>query len=164
MSVQSRFRLVVASVIAVLMCLPSAALASDEPTAELDGRRIDPALVSEYHCHDFDNPVFRCFGTESELDADMAARRGGGDFGAGYIRAYADAGLSGSSIILTSDVWNLASIGWNNRISSVQSVGFQSGTFHQHAGYGGWGFFVCCGAGYTYVGDAFNDQFSSFDR
>ena len=79
-------------------------------TAELDGRPIALADVSDYHCHDRAYPVIRCFGTAFERDRDEglpeAATKAAMDGDSAeaiaaamdsYVRWYMDANYGGPS-------------------------------------------------------------------
>jgi len=165
MNPHMRRLLVFVSLVAMVMAVsvPVQGSESAPPDAELEGRPIDPIDVGELFCDAIDYPDIECFASHAELDAAIVARLGEGLLESGYIRAYADSNFGGASMALDGDISNLGSIGWNNRISSIRSFGSESGTFYENTGYGGWGYFVCCNQQILYVGDLFNDQFSSFD-
>jgi hypothetical protein len=81
-----------------------------------------------------------------------------------YVRAYADATFGGSSFTFSSDYTNLGAVGWNDRISSYVSLNCGAGEFREHSGYAGFRYAFSCGDQVTYVGDAYNDRFSSVRR
>jgi hypothetical protein len=163
----------------VLVCLalvpitsaPTSAMAGSV-SAVLDGRPIDPDQVGDYYCHDFDYPIIRCYHSSAALDRAVADRADAGGQGTSapnpngaaavnYVRIFADASYGGVSMYLSNAYARLGDIGWNDRISSFKTLASAGGTFWQHTFGGGWGYPFCCLSGVTYVGDAYNDQFSS---
>ncbi len=97
--------------------------------AYLGAEQIPLGTVASYHCHDRDYPVIRCFLTAAERAAEEAApgAGAGGSFGAlaspasflsPYVRWYRDANNAGPSFESYVYEADLASIGWDNQISS----------------------------------------------
>ena len=79
-----------------------------------------------------------------------------------YVIAYRDAGYLGPSIAISRDYDDLRTIGWNDVISSFKAVNGLSGHFATDARNGGRLYpSFCCNVQVTYVGDTWNDQFSS---
>jgi hypothetical protein len=142
---------------------------SADLTAMLDGHRIDLQRVSDYHCHDLDYPVIRCYRSAEDLDraiADRVARDPGsagaeGTAGPAYVRVYTDASYGGTSLLISTPYDHLGSVGWNDRISSFKTLTSAGGSFWQHDLHSGWAYPFCCSSTVPYVGDAYNDQFSS---
>ncbi len=65
---------------------------------------------------------------------------------------------------LSQDYAQLSSIGWNDQISSFQSVNAGAGTFHHDVQMTGLAYPFCCGQIVDNVGSAHNDKFSSVER
>jgi hypothetical protein len=70
-----------------------------------------------------------------------------------------DAG--GTSLLISTPYDHLGSVGWSDRISSFKTLTSTGGTFYQHDLGTGWAYPFCCTGAVPYVGDAYNDQFSS---
>ena len=167
--------------LAALFASPGLVAADDQRhiIADLAGRRIASTAVGDYHCHDFDFPVIHCFTTATEVEAAVAALgvdprpeqppgNGAADalgvLATNYVRIFADAGFAGSSAYLSVNYSNLSSIGWNDRISSFYGMNTARGEFREHEGYGGFTYGFCCNQQVSYVGDSYNDKFSSVRR
>jgi hypothetical protein len=159
-----------ATVITVL--IPSAAAAQTSPIkADFNGRPIPASEVVKYHCSALDYPVIHCYSSQTARDAadarltmPRAANQASSPAvptATGYVIAYVDVSYAGASISLSTNYANLTSIGWNDRISSLKSIGNGSGDFYQNAYYVGWIYGFCCNQAIWYVGDFYNDQFSS---
>jgi len=169
-----RFMHIAAVILAGLALAPAVEGGGDELRAELDGRPIPPTDAGNYYCHDFDYPLIRCYRTAAELE-DAVARRavgrgvdgrdsGQGDVGTtalSYVRVFSDAYFKGMSAYLNQPYDRLGDIGWNDRISSFTALTSAGGRFWQHMYGGGWAYAFCCLQSVGYVGDAYNDQFSS---
>lgn len=117
----------------VALTVSSAGAAAASPggpalVAYLGAGQIPLGTVARYHCHDRDYPLIRCFLTA----ADRAAEEAAPDAGSGsspvlarpasllspYVRWYRDANNSGPSFEAYVYEADLASIGWDNQISS----------------------------------------------
>lgn len=137
--------------------------------ADLDGRRISVSEIPNWFCHDLDFPQIHCYTTAAELESALNnAAPAGPDGVAGvlaavpYVYVYGDAGLQGPNTAIAQAWDNLSWIGWNDKISSFKSINGLSGHFATDAYNNGRlypGF--CCNSFVTYVGDSWNDQFSS---
>jgi hypothetical protein len=156
----------------------SATATAADPTAlraELDGRPIGLADVSRYHCHDRAYPLIRCFDTALERDRDEGVVGAttkpatNGDVAEAitaaaipYVRWYLDANYGGPSFDAYIDYRDLGSVGWNDKISSFQTVLGAHPRWWRDLGFVGtswdWG-----STSVPYVGDAANDRFSSVD-
>jgi len=79
-----RFMHIAAVILAGLALAPAVEGGGDELRAELDGRPIPPTDAGNYHCHDFDYPLIRCYRTAAELE-DAVARRAEGRGIGGYV-------------------------------------------------------------------------------
>ena len=174
-------RLAVLLALAALLASARPVAADDAPQiiADLEGRVIASTEVGEYHCHDFDFPRIHCFTSSAELEAAVAAlgvdpgpqepaSMGSGDglgiLATNYVRIFADASFGGSSAYLSANYSDLSSIGWNDRISSFYGLNSARGEFWEHKGYTGFVYGFCCNQQVSYVGDAYNDKFSSVRR
>ncbi|OGO57652.1 MAG: hypothetical protein A2V85_02790 [Chloroflexi bacterium RBG_16_72_14] len=166
MHARSRWSLVVVGLVALgaLAGWPPAVSGADI-VADLDGRPIAPKQVGGYYCHDFEFPRIHCYLTEGELDAAVSALEAdplaAAVTGITYVRVYVDGGYTGASAYLSQDYPDLGVIGWQDRISSFKALNSQSGRFHEHNSYLGFQYSFCCNTWVTYVGDAYNDRFSS---
>jgi hypothetical protein len=158
-------------------------VAATPPTirADLEGRPIAPAEVGEWYCHDFSYPAIHCFTSEAELDAAVSALGyeplvGGGRAGSSaggstvspagvlslnYVHVYVDANYAGYSAYFSANYPDLGLIGWDDRISSFVALNSLAGEFRDLVNYGGFNYGFCCNSQVYYVGDAYNDRFSS---
>jgi hypothetical protein len=157
----------VATLVAALL-LPPAASASQpsiEITADLAGRAIPLAEVSEHHCHDLDFPRIHCFDTASELS--LALRPVLGLLGVtatSYVQVFEHAWYGGGSMTMSQDYTVLATIGWNDRISSFKALNSETGKFHWDWFYGGsMPYTFCCNQNVPTLG-TWNDNISSVRR
>lgn len=97
--------------------------ASLTATAMLDGSPIPLRSVGDHHCHDLIWPVIRCFQTARERDADVAVMmRDLALASTAYVTVFQHEAYGGVSITFASDQSNLASIGWNDVITSFKSL------------------------------------------
>lgn len=136
-------------------------------TADLDGHSIAPRHVADYYCHDLAFPHIQCFDSGAELDAAVAAW-GIGPLAPvalassiGYVHVFVDGGFGGTSAYLSQDYVDLGVIGWADTISSLVAINSQVGRLYEHTWYGGSSFYFCCNTWVSYVGDRYNDRFSS---
>lgn len=121
----------------VALTVSSAGAAAASPggpalVAYLGAGQIPLGTVARYHCHDRDYPVIRCFLTAADRAAEEAAPdavSGNDTFLANpasllspYVRWYRDANDSGPSFEAYVYEADLASIGWDNQISSFQPL------------------------------------------
>ncbi|MGC8633967.1 MAG: hypothetical protein ACP5VP_04790 [Candidatus Limnocylindrales bacterium] len=121
--------LAVALALAALV-LPAQAGASAVPdlSATLDGRPIPPGEVARHACHDRDAPLIRCFGTLAALEADEQAARSTARSASPatllspYVRWHQDANYGGASFDAYNNYADLATIGWDNIISSFKPL------------------------------------------
>jgi Peptidase inhibitor family I36 len=149
-----------------------ASAAAGQPTAVLDGRSIAVSQVSRFHCHDLTYPIITCFTSANARDADVArlkassagvvAARPASATSSGYVIAYQFATYAGASVVLTQNYPNLATIGWNDTISSYKVFTSYTGAFYTNTTYTGLYQSYCCYSLVPYVGDAYDNSFSSF--
>jgi len=135
---------------------------------DLDGRPLNPAQSSSYYCHDFDFPQIHCFDTPGELEAAVASPEstssqiGVAAFGpADYVTVYSGAGYAGSFAHLSQNYDALATIGWNDTISSYRARNNRRGTFYQHWFAGGTTKQFCCNQNVPSLPSGVDNSFSS---
>jgi hypothetical protein len=132
-------------------------------SATLDGEPISLSAAADYSCHDLEAPIIRCFRDPAEMvkSADkLLAGSASKVLSSGYVIAYENSLYGGASRLMSISYDNLGSIGWNDRISSFKSFG-ASGAFREHAPPAGFAYSFGTSTQVSYVGDAFNDKFSS---
>ena len=152
----------------ILVASPAAARPTSAATAGkvlLDGSVATISAATEYHCHDLKLRL-ECFTSAQARNRTVRATIATTTVSAassGYVIAWADASYLGASVVLSQDYANLGSIGWNDRISSYKVYTSLTGAFYQHSSYWGTTKYFCCFSNVAYVGNAYNDLFSSFD-
>ncbi len=139
--------------------------------ADLGGRPIPAVDVGRYHCEDFDFPRIHCYASAADLDRAVARRlaaappSGPGPLATStataYVLIFADKSFTGASMYLSVPYDDLSVIGWNDRISSFQGQAGNGGTFFEHIYGGGFVYPFSAYQWVSYVGDAYNDRFSS---
>jgi peptidase inhibitor family I36 len=136
--------------------------------------------VGDHHCHDLASPTIRCFATELERDEDAesivvssaVSVSGGAELSGAravqmaatavtYVRWYEDSNYGGSSYSTLNPVVDMATIGWNDRISSFKSLNGGRPKWWQDSNYSGPWWQWITSAWVPYVGDSANDRFSS---
>ena len=166
-----RAAVVAAMCLATIAVCPSGVTADDGLTAVMDGQAIPMAEAAALSCHDFDYPVLTCFATASAMEADAARRaatasqRSDGSarvLTSGYVTVFEDGGYGGAALSIFHNYSNLGTVGWNDRISSLISYG-ATGHFYQNAPPSGWIYYFYSSSHFSYVGDYYNDKFSSVD-
>ncbi len=169
---QQRRRLGFAGVLAlgsVYLVTPGVQAQQPEIRADLDGRPINPARSSSYFCHDFDFPQIHCFSTPGGLEAavaqpasaslqgSVAAAFGPND----YVTVYSSPGYAGSFAHLAQNYDVLATIGWNDTISSYRARNNRKGTFFEHWFAGGSTKKFCCNQNVPSLPAGVDNSFSS---
>ena len=168
-----RTLLLVGALGAALTTLVPATVAADRGIrAVMDGKPITLEQARSLSCHDFDFPVLTCFATSQEMEAAAAAkaqahtRQASGSVEyvttTGYVIVYVDGAYGGASRAISQDYSYLGDIGWNDVISSLRSYG-ASGRFFEHAPPSGLVYYFYSTTQVSYVGDIYNDKFSSVD-
>jgi hypothetical protein len=168
-------RLRVAGALALgAICLATPVIQAKQPDlrADLEGRPIDPEQASSYFCHDFDFPQIHCFSTPSELDAAVAQpvsapSRGvvAAAFGpADYVTVYSLPTYAGSFAHLSQNYDALATIGWNDTISSYKARNSRTGSFYEHWFAGGSKKTFCCNQNVPSLPSGVDNTFSSVYR
>jgi len=155
-------RAAVHAALALALSGPSAIGASASEQEEI---RSEARRTTDTHCHDLGPTALSCFATEAERDASLVTLQGEMMLASssGYVIAYSNPSFGGSSVVLSQDYGHLGHIGWDDRISSYKAYTPLTGYFFEHTWYGGRAQAYCCNAQVTYVGDALNNRFSSFD-
>jgi hypothetical protein len=143
---------------------PAAALAADpEPalSATLDGKPIPLEEVGKHYCDDFAYPEIRCWSTRSSADsrALVVTLLTSID----YVTIYDLTSFNGSFMNVSQDYAVLASIGWNDKISSFRAKNSETGTFYTDWFYGGSFWAFCCNSQLSTLG-SYNNTFSSVLR
>jgi hypothetical protein len=152
--------------LALLPATPSMA-AEPEVVVTLDGRPIPAAAIAKHHCHDLEFPVVRCFSSASARDLTLSAEAG--LMGAAtvtavaYVTMYDGSAFSGSSFLVSQNYDALASIGWNDRVSSFKARNSETGRFYTDWFAGGSSWAFCCNQQTASLG-SFNNTFSSVYR
>lgn len=169
MSKHSVARIVAAMLITCIVGGWSAQLtearAAKESAVRLNGRPSSVAIATRHHCHDGVRETLECFTSTQERDASwrLASLAKTPMSSGGYVIAWVGASYTGSSVVLSQDYSNLGSIGWNDRISAYKVYTSLTGAFYEHSNYWGLTQFFCCFSQVSYVGDAYNDKFSSIN-
>jgi hypothetical protein len=143
-----------------------------ELRADLDGRPIDPAQASSYFCHDFDFPQIHCFSTPSELEASVAQAAMASSQGVviaafgpnDYVTVYSSPSYAGSFAHLSQSYDALATIGWNDMISSYRVRNSRTGAFYEHWFAGGSKKTFCCNQNVPSLAAGVDNTFSSVYR
>ena len=157
---------------AIYLLTPGAQAKQSELRADLDGRPISPDQASSYYCHDFDYPWIHCFSTPAGLDAALAepmmeSSQGAvaAAFGpADYVTVYSSPSYAGSFAHLSQDYDALATIGWNDTISSYRARNNRTGAFYEHWFAGGAKRTFCCNQNVPSLPSGVDNTFSSVYR
>lgn len=158
-----------ASALAFMSLVVAASPVSGRSAAEggrmrvlLDGRPATIGAAARSHCEDLTPGVLECFATSRARDLAVSARgKSSSAASSGYVVAYVNASFGGASIVMSQDYANLGTIGWNDRISSYKVYTSLTGYFYQNSNYSGLAQSYCCFSQVSYVGNAYNDTFSS---
>ena len=158
-----RLAVLTAASLGLMAIAPGQALAQPQApamSADLDGQPIPLTDVAKYACHDIAFPRIHCFSSEAARDASAAPLLASSS--TTYVIVWADASYAGPSLIISQDYSAFVTVGWNDRISSFKAQNSTTGRFWTDWFYGGTADYFCCNQTVPYVGDAFNDTFSSF--
>jgi hypothetical protein len=156
---------IVSAIVGSLMLGPSVAVAGSgaEPAmhADLDGNPIALVDVGKYFCHDFDFPAIHCFSDPKALEArpEVRAATSTGEF----VTVYEYTTYQGAYMHMSQNYTVLATIGWNDRISSFVVENSQSGNFYTDWFYGGTVYGWCCNHQLPGLG-IYDNTFSSVYR
>ena len=157
-----RARFAALALATVWLAAPAATLAATgEATslrADLEGKPIALSQVGHWYCQDFAPPAIHCFKTSVALESDpmtMAAAAS-----VNYVIVYEFPSFAGAYMYISQDYSVLATIGWNDRISSFRGLNSQGGVFFVDWFYSGSSWNFCCNTQTTFLG-TYDDAFSS---
>ena len=145
--------------------------AAPEIEATLDGRPIDVSDVGRYQCHDLDNPIIRCFRKAADRDLSIDLELGISDASVSgsaattvvYVTLYDSPNFLGSSISLSQSYDALATIGWNDRVSSFRARNSATGRFYVDWFASGSSWSFCCNQSTASL-SSWDNSFSSVYR
>jgi hypothetical protein len=177
------FRAVLAGVALALMPVATATAAAAESglRADLDGAPLKLAEVGNWYCHDFDYPVIHCFSDPAILESAVApilgrsatgfgvgssaatASQASSTSGVNYVLVFDFTSYAGAYMYMSQDYTVLATIGWNDRISSYWALNSQSGKFWTDWFYSGSYYSFCCNQQVPSLG-GYDNSFSSVFR
>lgn len=139
--------------------MASAATAVEsQPSADLDGKSIELKQVGSYFCEDFTYPQIHCFASAGTLESRVASTLAATS--ADYVTIYDFGTFAGSYMYVSQDYVALATIGWNDRISSFIARNGEIGHFFTDWFYGGNPYVLCCNQQVSSLG-SFDNVFSS---
>jgi hypothetical protein len=134
--------------------------------AVMDGKPITLKEAETLSCHDFDYPVLTCFTNSAQMEKAaaqrFAQRQAMATASSGYIVVFEHGAYAGTSRTISHSYSYLGDIGFNDKISSFKSYG-ATGRFYDNAPPGGLTYPFAGSTWVTYVGDTYNDKFSSVD-
>lgn len=160
----------ISAVLATILIGAGSALADSSPaggqgdpqssvlSADLDGHPINLVDVSKYYCHDFAYPRIHCFSRASDLTAAVAPTVAAGSVT--YVVVFDYTSWQGPYMYFSQDYTVLATIGWNDRISSYIGQNNQSGRFWTDWFFTGTSYTFCCNMSAASLG-SFDNTFSS---
>lgn len=152
--------LVVASLISPMTANAGGPAAADL-RADLDGKPINLVEVGDHFCDDFSYPQIHCFSRAADLVARAAAIEA--VTAVDYVTIFDFTNYAGSFMNVSEDYSVLATLGWNDRISSFKGRNSQTGHFHTDWFYGGAAYGFCCNQNVSSLG-GYDNTFSSVHR
>jgi hypothetical protein len=126
--------------------------------AYLDGRPLKLTEVADWYCDDFSYPVIQCYSEQKDLVARDAAVLS--VTAVDYVTIYDQPTYAGSFMQVSQDYSVLATIGWNDRVSSFKARNSLNGHFYTDWFYGGTSYSFCCNQQAASLG-SFDNTFSS---
>lgn len=129
--------------------------------ADLDGAPINPVNVGTHFCHDFAFPQIHCFSTAADLEAAVAPIVN--TAGVNWVAGFDYTSFQGPYMYFSQNYSVLATIGWNDRISSYIAVNSQSGRFWTDWFFSGTSYSFCCNQQIPSLG-SYNNTFSSVSQ
>jgi hypothetical protein len=126
--------------------------------AYLDGRPLKLTEVARWYCDDFSYPVIECYSEPTDLEGRTAATMSVSSVD--YVTIYDYASYTGPYMHVSQDYTILASIGWNDRVSSFKARNSQDGRFYTDWFYNGTAYYFCCNQQLASLG-VFDNTFSS---
>ena len=139
-----------------------AAQISPDLHADLDGIPIALVEVGKHYCEDFTAPAIHCFGRATALESSvktLAATAGTGN----YVIVYDYTGYAGPYMYISQNYTVLATLGWNDRISSYVALNSEYGHFFTDWFFSGTSYGFCCNQQVPALG-TFDNSFSSVHR
>jgi hypothetical protein len=158
-------------VILALVPATPALAAAPGIVATLDGRPLAVADIDNFHCHDLEYPIIRCFRKAADRDAELETEPGAMAAMAGtaataavvYVTVYESPGFAGASLSISQNYDALAVIGWNDRISSFKGRNAETGIFYVDWFASGSSWAFCCNTSVSNL-SSWNNTFSSVYR
>jgi hypothetical protein len=151
-----------AVLLGISMLLPGAVSAAGPAeqslSATLDGRPLKLSAVADWDCDDFSYPLITCYSDPNKLNLRDAAILATTSIE--YVTIYDFTTYTGSFMHVSQDYTVLATIGWNDRISSFVAKNSQAGHFFTDWFYGGTVYAFCCNQNVPSLG-SFDNTFSS---
>jgi len=129
--------------------------------ADLDGVAIDLVTVGTHYCHDFAFPQIHCFSKAENLEA--AVRPVIATAGVNWVAGFDYTSFQGPYMYFSQNYSVLASIGWNDRISSYVALNGQSGRFWTDWFFSGTSYSFCCNQQIPSLG-SYDNTFSSVSQ
>lgn len=149
--------------LATAVTMPAAANSgsTEVVTADLDGVPLKLEQVGKWYCDDFNYPAIHCFSNAVQLEsrATLFQLLTAVDF----VTVYEAGSYSGSFMHMSQDYTALATIGWNDRISSLRGRNSEQSHFFADWFYGGTTYSVCCNTQISSLG-TYDNTFSSVHR
>lgn len=166
MSRQNRARLL-GLALALAVTLPTGQVSgSTGIRAVMDGKPITLKEAETLSCHDFDFPVLTCFADSAQMEKAaaerFAERKAMAVASSGYVVVFEHGAYAGATRTISQSYSYLGDIGFNDKISSFKSYG-ATGRFYDNAPPGGLVYSFGGSTWVSYVGDTYNDKFSSVD-
>jgi hypothetical protein len=166
-----RTRSVLFGVLLALVPATPAVAAAPGIAATLDGRPLAVAEIPQFHCHDLDYPIIRCFRKAADRDAMVSTEVGAMAATAAttattavvYVTVYENTNFSGASLSISQNYDVLATIGWNDRISSFKGRNAETGVFYVDWFASGSSWAFCCNTSVSNL-SAWDNSFSSVYR
>jgi hypothetical protein len=161
--VRTRATLAIATMLVLANPVPVGASSpsSGALRADLDGKPIALAEVGQHFCEDFTAPAIHCFAKATHLEASVAPILAAGT--GNYVIIYDYTSYAGSYMYVSQDYTVLATIGWNDRISSYVALNGEYGHFFTDWFYGGTQYGFCCYQQVPGLG-SYDNTFSSVHR
>lgn len=154
-----------AAVVLGLLVAPVTAATEPDPepeiTAYVDGRPIPVSDIPRYYCDDFAYPVISCtrlphVAQNRALTAALVAE-------VEYVTVYDWSGYGGTYMHMSQDYAMLASVGWNDRVSSFRGRNSETGRFNGDWFHTGTTWLFCCNVQVFSLG-SYDNTFSSVKR
>lgn len=129
-------------------------------TADLDGVPLKLELVGQWYCDDFDYPAIHCYSSPVSLESRATLFQ---LTAVDFLTVYEAGSFAGSYMHMSQDYTALATIGWNDRISSLRGRNSEQSHLYTDWFYGGTTYSVCCNTQISSLG-SYDNTFSSVHR